>query len=156
MEYCCLVWMGSSTSRLDKIQHKALKVIGPGSWLPSLKHRRLVAARSFTFKLSYLPTTSPLKAILPSPANPRPVGGRCTRLATETAHCHPVQLKSMLPVRICSSLQGSYPDCIIPLWNSLPATILPARPQPRQLQSFKEKCNKYLLHLNWQAAIDAL
>ena len=138
MEYCCLVWMGSGTPRLDKIQHKALKEIGPGAWLPSLKHRRLVAALSFTFKLSYLPTTSPLKPILPPPANPRPTGGRSTRLATETAHCHPLQLKSTLPVRIRSSLQGSYPDCIIPLWNSLPATILPARPQPSQLQSFKE------------------
>ena len=39
MEYCCLVFMGSCTSRRDKIQLKALKVIGKGAWLPSLKHR---------------------------------------------------------------------------------------------------------------------
>ena len=156
MEYCCLVWMGSCKSRLDRIQYRALKVIGPGAWLSSLKHRRLVAALSFTFKLSYLPTTSPLKPILPPPANPRPVGGRSTRLATEAAHYHPLQLKSTLPVRTSSSLRDSYPDCIIPLRNSLPATILSAEPQPRQLQSFKEKCNKYLLHLNWQTTTDAL
>ena len=80
----------------------------------------------------------PPKPILPPQANLRPVGRHSTRLATETAHCHPPKLKSTQPVHIRSSLQGSYPDCIIPLWNSKPATILPARPQTRQVQYFKE------------------
>ena len=129
-----------------------------GTWLPSLKHRRLDrGCCAFVHLQAVLPSNNkPPEArlpIIPPPATPRPVGGLSTRLATETAHCHPLQLKSTLPVHTCSSLQGSYPDCIFPLWNSLPATILPARPPPRQLQSFKlEKCNKYLLHLNWQAA----
>ena len=39
--------------------------------------------------------------------------------------------------------------------NSLPATILPARPQPRQLLSIKEQCYRYLLRLNWQTTTDA-
>ena len=64
LEYCSLVWMGAPCHILDRVQKRALKIIGPGLWLPSLHHRRMVAAQTVLFKLWYLPVDHPLKSLL--------------------------------------------------------------------------------------------
>jgi len=56
MEYAPLIWMGAAPShlaRLDRVQHRAAKLIGPGVVLPSLRVRREVAALSYIYKLHF-------------------------------------------------------------------------------------------------------
>ena len=51
LEYASLVWMGaapSHLSRLDSIQRRALRIIGPETELQSLSLRRYVAALTYT------------------------------------------------------------------------------------------------------------
>ena len=71
MDYCPLVWMGAATTtlrQLDAVQLRALKIISRGSWLPSLALRRAVAAHKYLYKLQCLPTSSPLRAMIPAVA----------------------------------------------------------------------------------------
>ena len=58
MEYCCLPWIGAPSACLDRVQRKALHVIGHGAWLPSLQHRRTEAGLTFLYKLHVSPTTA--------------------------------------------------------------------------------------------------
>ena len=57
MEYSFLTWMGASASslkQLDRVQHWALRLIGPGVVLPHLSHRRMVGALCYMYKLHAL------------------------------------------------------------------------------------------------------
>ena len=97
LEYCSLVWMGAPCHILDRVQKRALKIIGPGLWLPSLHHRRMVAAQTVLFKLWYLPVDHPLKSLLPPSAVVRPADLRPTRQSVGRTHTH--QLHSGLQNR---------------------------------------------------------
>ena len=81
MEYCCLPWIGAPSACLDRVQRKALHVIGHGAWLPSLRHSRTVADLTFLCKLHCLPNSSPLKTLLPAQATIRPAVLHPTRLS---------------------------------------------------------------------------
>lgn len=157
MEYCCLVWMGASTlARLDRIQHRALKVIGPGIHLPSLHHRRMVSALAFLYKLWYLPAESPLKTLLPPKTMPRPLDSHPTRLSLHRSTCHQFQLSTGLPRRSRNSVLQAFPACAVSTWNSLPSEIIPSPPSCKQLQQFKQTVNAHLTRLDWLNATDAL
>ena len=68
MEYARLVWMGAPAShiqRLDNVQRRALRIIGPGAILPSLAVRRTVAALSCMYKLHFITGPPQLHAVLP-------------------------------------------------------------------------------------------
>ena len=156
MEYSCLVWISGHCARLDRIQHRALKLIGPGTWLPTLSHRRMVSALCLLYKLCYLPVTHPLKSLLPMPANTRPTSLHPTRLSIRQSLSHPHQLSSDLPVKSRNSMRNAFPDCAIPEWNSLPADVLSVQPHPAHLQVFKIRAHRHLLSLGWLTATDAL
>ena len=71
LEYGLLTWMGAlqtTLRQLANVQRRALHVIGPGSFLPSLEVRRAVAALCFLYKLHYLPGPTILTRLLPPPA----------------------------------------------------------------------------------------
>ena len=73
LEYGMLTWMEASQTalrQLANVQRRALHVIGPGSFLPSLEVRRAVAALCFLYKLHYLPGSAILTRLLPPPAPP--------------------------------------------------------------------------------------
>ena len=58
MEYCLLAWMGAAHTHLHqlaRVQRRALHIISEGTWLPSLTHRRMVAACTFLYKLFCTP-----------------------------------------------------------------------------------------------------
>eukprot|EP00117_Sycon_ciliatum_P015231 scpid90198/ scgid15163/ len=57
LEYAPLVWMGAASSHLrllDRVQRRALHILGPDVLLQSLAARRLVAALSYMYKLMCL------------------------------------------------------------------------------------------------------
>ena len=67
MEYCCLPWIGTPSACLDRVQRKALHIIGHGAWLPSLQHRRTVAGLTFLYKLHCLRKQQPTQDPSASP-----------------------------------------------------------------------------------------
>ena len=157
MEYAPLVWMGAPAShiqRLDNVQRRALRIIGPGAILPSLAVRRTVAALSCMYKLLFITGPPQLLAVLPphrvSPANPR------TRNQHNNATSHAYQLSDTLPVSAPSVVKRSFPYCCIGAWNSLPDRLLSQRPHKTRFQSFKTKVYRHLRDSNWYWATDSL
>ena len=157
MEYAPLVWMGAPAShiqRLDNVQRRALRIIGPGAILPSLAVRRTVAALSCMYKLHFITGPPQLLAVLPphrvSPANPR------TRNQHNNATSHAYQLSDTLPVSAPSVVKRSFPYCCIGAWNSLPDRLLSQRPHKTRFQSFKTKVYRHLRDSNWYWATDSL
>ncbi|XP_072017132.1 uncharacterized protein [Amphiura filiformis] len=77
MEYASLCWMSASTTTLkllDSIQSKTLRIIGVDEQqvrmdlnIPSLHHRRQVAAASVLYKMHTSLCPPNLKALLPKP-----------------------------------------------------------------------------------------
>ena len=79
MEYASLCWMSASTTLqlLERIQKKALKIIGIDSDearanfnIPSLHHRRQVAAAVVLYKMHTTHCPADLKRLLPPPTIP--------------------------------------------------------------------------------------
>ena len=145
MEYCPLAWMGAAETNLQQlngVQRRALHIIRAGTWLPSLTHRRLVAACTFLYKLIFLPPLSPLRSLLPPKA---PVPSQSTRLATSSIKGHSHQLETGLPIRSNSRSLRAFPACVVPVWNALPRSLLNDAPTAKKMQSFKVGVNKHLL-----------
>ena len=156
MEYCPLAWMGAAEThlqQLNRVQRRALHIIGAGTWLPSLTHRRLVAACTLLYKLFYLPPLSPLRSLLPPKA---PVPSQPTRLATSSIQGHSHQLETGLPIRSNSSSLRAFPACVVPIWNALPKSLLKDAPTAKKMQSFKVGVHKHLLRQNWFGQTDSL
>lgn len=154
LEYCPLVWMGASDTalkRLDQIQLRALKVINPLAWLPSLNIRRTVSGLCYIYKLLSLPQGSPLVSLLPARVT-RHVTGHCTRQQSQQPDQHCYQLASDVPLSARNSILRSFPNAVLPMWNSLPAGFLKDPPCLKRLQSFKEKVYYHLLRSNWEWA----
>ena len=79
LEYSPLVWMGAAQShlaRLDRVQHRAMRIIGHHVLLPSLAMRRHVAGLTYMFKLHCLAGPERLVNLLPPPAPPPAQGPR--------------------------------------------------------------------------------
>ena len=156
LEYGMLTWMGASQTtlrQLANVQRRALHVIGPGSFLPSLEVRRAVAALCFLYKLHYLPGPAILTQLLPPPA---PLLQRETRM--QLAVHHNYQLTHPQSRHSRSNVQRSFPDAIISTWivNSLPSVVLQAFPSSRGLQTFKTRVYYHLRSTLWQWATDCL
>lgn len=157
MEYAPLVWMGAPPShiqRLDRVQRRALQIIGPGAILPSLAVRRSVAALSCIYKLHYIAGPPQLRSVLPPPrdhpANPK------TRSQRRSATGHAHQLQECLPPSAPFVLTRSFPHCSVGDWNSLPPSLLTQAPHRKGLQSFKTKVYRHLRSHNWYWATDTL
>ena len=152
MDYCPLVWMGAATTtlrQLDSVQLRALKIISRGSWLPSLALRHAVAAHKYLYKLQCLPTSSPLRAMIPAVA-PELQGH--PRTNQQSRICHELQFAMPRNRHSRSSAQRSFPSAIVEDWNRLPPELITAPLTLHRLQQFKEGVHKYLQSADWHWA----
>ena len=160
LEYCPLVWMGAPSSylaQLESIQRRALRIINPDYWLPSLAIRRAVAALCYIYKLMTLPASSPLRSLVPQQRPDLPLPTVCsTRHQSATAQLNRFQLASAVPFTARNTILHAFPSGILNTWNSLPATLLPDSPTSKHLQSFKEKVYYHLRSKNWEWATTRL
>ena len=117
MEYSCLVWMGASDTslrQLDRVQRRALHLIGPGTYLPRPAHRRAIASLCYIYKLHYLANSHPLAGMLPpaGATHTRPTGQSATErhhyqlLSTNPAHTSLRQLRGF-PLLVLRTVEFS-------------------------------------------------
>jgi len=157
LEYAPTVWMGAATThlrQLDRVQRKALHILGPGVLLQSLAERRMVYALTLLYKLQRADGLDQLRVLVP-PRNELQELRHPTRSQTQARH--PAQLQHPLPPSAPNFLQRAFPYGLIAEWNALPATILPAQ-QPRAISTntFKGKVHRYLRRSRWLWATDSL
>ena len=155
MEYCPLVWCGAATrhlARLNRVQKRALSLIGPGISVDSLAARRTVSGLCLLYKLFCGPRLPSLQALLPPPITPV----RNARTRRQSLPSHNFRLAATLPTRSINNVRRSFPHAIIQEWNSLPPSILAEKPHLRSLQSFKSKSYEHLKKKNWRWASDSL
>ena len=116
LEYCPLVWAGAAhyhLSRLDKIQKRALSLIGPGVSVDSLALRRSVSSLCLLHKLMSGPRLSTLANLLP-PQQRAPPTYTEPRTRRQLAETHPFQLSVTLPRKSNDTILRSFPyrtDC---------------------------------------------
>ena len=142
MECCPLAWMGAAHTHLHQlacVKRRALHIIGEGTWLPSLIHRRIVAACTFLYKLFYALALNALRSILPPKAA---IPRRHTRVATSSIQVHLHQLETSLPIWSKSSSLRTFPACVVPIWNDLPKSFRQDIPTAKKMQSFKFEVHK--------------
>eukprot|EP00117_Sycon_ciliatum_P006569 scpid70576/ scgid6250/ Probable RNA-directed DNA polymerase from transposon X-element; Reverse transcriptase len=155
LEYAPLVWMGAASShlaRLDRVQKRAMAIIGPGALLQSLCHRRIVSGLVYLYKLQCIPGPPQLTAMIPPPANH--VEARRTRSQPPPGQQHHVQLQQVLDRRAPAYASRSFPFSVVSVWNSLPSEIVRAPLSLKRLHTFKEDVHKYLTHQHWLMATD--
>ena len=98
LKYCPLVWSGAAAchlERLDKVQKRALSLIGEGTIIDSLALRRTVSALCLLYKLLSSPRLTTLQPLLP--AQLTPVNNPRTR--HQLSESHSFRLSLDLPVR---------------------------------------------------------
>ena len=130
LEYAHLVWMGATRThlqQLDRVQRRALHILGPGVVLQSLQARRMVGALTYIYKLMCMDGPSTLRSLVP-PTQPLPTCPR-TRLEQERSSRHSFQLCSELPwlvgiVVLLGHQTGIKPSATC-LCAKLCATLLP-------------------------------
>ena len=158
LEYCSLVWMGATPSTLgllDAVQHRALRYIGPGAYLPSLHIRRQVGALAYLYKLHCLRGPPQLTSMLP-------IKKHITDTHLQTRHHHRQrsnhnhQLQTDLPPTSRNNALRSFPNCVIPTWNATPPNLFDDFPTAKRLQQFKTGCCLFLLQQQRTAAVDRL
>ena len=136
-------------AKVDKIQKRALSLIGPGVSVDSLALRR---SRSLLHKLMSGPRLPTLANLLP-PQRAPPTEPRTRRQLAET---HPFQLSVTLTRKSNDTILRSFPYGPIAAWNSLPASVVRAAPASKDLQGFKTRAYNHLKRQNWLWATDAL
>ena len=97
MEYSPLAWLGvdpTHLNKLNRVQLRALKIIGPTSALRTMHARRTVAAATYMYKLKFSELAPQLRCLLPPPMLP-PDTLRTRRQVSRTRR-HPRQLTNPL------------------------------------------------------------
>ncbi|KAI8502616.1 hypothetical protein Bbelb_193180 [Branchiostoma belcheri] len=144
MEYASLCWMGASVTSLilDSIQKKALRIIGVNEHdattelnIPTLLHRRQVAAVSLIYKMHMSTCPPGLKKMLPQPYTIR----RTTRSSLSTGK-HTLTV----PVSRTHATGRTFIHTAVDIWNSLPDNVV-GRITDNNLQSFKTRVHRHLL-----------
>ena len=140
MEYNSHLWAGaskSSLSCLDKVQGRAVKLIGDNcvsSTITSLSHRRNVGCVVLFYRYFFGKCSSELRASLP----PLQVFGRNTRLAGSS---HPYTIATVAH-RTVHYRESSFFSRVSRLWNSLPIEVFP---NCYDVCKFKNNVNQYFL-----------
>ena len=132
---CPLVWMGAAAthlSQLDRVQHRALTLIGTGAAMDTLSLQRRVAGLTTLYKLHYI--TSPALAATRPAIAIAPAIAPATRRRSAANLAHELQLQTALPARSCNVVLRSFPECLIEAWNELPATLLRDAPSAKGMQ----------------------
>ncbi|XP_072020331.1 uncharacterized protein [Amphiura filiformis] len=143
MEYASLCWMSASTTTLkllDSIQSKALRIIGVDEQqaridlnIPSLHHRRQVAAASVLYKMHTSLCPPDLKALLPKPFVIR----RASRLSMPS---HALTE----PVSRTLSTGITFVHVAVHVWNGLPDSVV-GEITGYGAQSIKSRVHQHLL-----------
>ena len=157
LEYSPLVWMGAAHTNLqllDRVQHKAMHIIGPNILLPSLAARRHVAGLTYLYKLFSSDGPHRLLALLPPPAASLPASNTARMTRQQAIPHHNFQFHQPLPRHSPNFLMRSFPYCLIEEWNNLPPTTLSSRPTLKSLQGFKCKVNDHVNRTRWLWATD--
>ena len=157
LEYAHLAWIGAAKShlqQLDRVQRRALHILGPGIVLQSLEARRMVGALTYLYKLMCPESPRMLTSLVP-PLQPPPTCPR-TRQDQELSQRHQHQLRNELPASAPNFLRRSFPFCAIAEWNSLQPSLLDRAPALKHMQSFKSNVHKLLRQREWVWATDSL
>ena len=149
MEYSPLVWLGAAhLNKLDRVQLRALKIIGPTSALQTLHARRTVAAATYIYKLKFSELAPRLRCLIPLPMLP-PDTLRTRRQVSRTRR-HPHQLTNPLSRDSPNYLKRSFPYSTIDFWNCLPASVFPAEhPTAKHMNTFKRRVNRHITDQPW-------
>lgn len=156
MEYCPLVWMGAAAthlSRLDRVQRRALALIGQGAAMDTLAVRRQVAGLTMLYKLHHVTRPASLIALRPAQATQSAAAPR-TRQQSAVSHRHELQLQTALPARSCHAALRSFPESLIEGWNELPPAMLNQAPSLKGMQQFKTRVFHHLKRCAWSWATD--
>ena len=147
MEYASLCWMSASTTSLkllDSIQSKALRIIGVNEQqarlelnIPSLLHRRQVAATAVIYKMHTSLCPPDLKRMLPQPY--------VIRRATRTSLSMPSHALTE-PVSRTYSTGRTFIHTAVQTWNSLPDSVV-GEISDNGFQSFKCRVHQHLLSI---------
>ena len=149
MEYSPLVWLGAAhLNKLDRVQLRALKIIGPTSALQTLHARRTVAAATYMYKLKFSELAPRLRCLIPLPMLP-PDTLRTRRQVSLTRR-HPHQLTNPLSRDSSNYLKRSFPYSTIDFWNCLPASVFPAEhPTAKHMNTFKRRVSRHITDQPW-------
>lgn len=139
LEYCSHVWGGAPATVigiLDRIQSKAIRLIGDDSLtssLQSLAHRRCVAALTLFYRYFFGDCSLELKSIVPRVFH-------STRLTRSSSNQH--RYAVCTPRSHTVSHSSSFIIRTARLWNALPSSCFPLLFNP---QLFKSSINKLAL-----------
>ena len=147
MEHACLSWMSASPTvlnQLDSIQQKGLRIIGVNQAtactelaIPSLQHRREVAAIKVLYKMHTSHCPRDLQELLPCPYT----SGRTTRASSSMPN-HALAM----PHAKTSTLDRTFLHSAIRIWNALSDTVV-GKIKVASVQSFKQRVNKHMMSL---------
>ena len=143
MESGSIVWSGAAATNLqflDRVQHRATRMLGQDIPLDSLSHRRKVGCLSYLYKLKCCDVKSRVQDILP-PMGVRRDTGYGTRFQARRGSPHPFQLQSTLSRRSLNLAKRSFPNVAIDDWNSLPELMFRKGIERSGLQKFKCEVN---------------
>ena len=125
MEHACLSWISASPTvlnQLDSIQLKALHITRVNQVtactelaIPSLQHRREVAAVTVLYKMHTSHCPRDLQELLPCPYT----SGRTTRASSSMAN-HALAM----PHAKTSTLDRTFLHSAVRIWNALPDTVV--------------------------------
>ena len=145
MEYASLCWMSASFTSLkllDSIPSEALRIIGVNEQqarlelnIPSLHHRRQVAATTVIYKMHTSLCPADLKGMLPQPY--------VIRRATRTSLTMPSHAL-IEPVSRTYSTGRTFIHTAVHIWNNLPDSVV-GEISDNGFQSFKSRVHQHLL-----------
>lgn len=133
MEYCSHIWPQSACHILDRIQSKAVRLIGEAALtdsLQSLGHRRRVSCLALFYKYYFGQCSAEIANIVPKPI----LYVRNTRKA---ANINPYLVQ--VPRCRTELYKNSFLPSTAILWNKLPPHVFPAS---LNLQQFKQAINR--------------
>ena len=123
MEYAPLSWMSASEThlrRLDDIQHRASRIIGPAAQLEPLSHQRLISGLGLLHRMHKPEQPQVLQSILP----PKLSSARLTRSNCGEQALQPLAGRTRSGKWSLQQYDRSFLPAIIPVWNSLPQTVI--------------------------------
>ena len=139
MEYTSICWMSAAPTylhRLDRLQERAMRTIGPDVFVDGLDHRRRVGAITYLFKLMCAEAPAEVAKLVPARLQlpRRPI----TRRQVQTCSGHGFLLSNPLPIGAADRIRRAFPFCIINDWNSLPPVLFDGGIKLKAIQRFKE------------------
>ena len=147
MEHARLSWMSASPTvlnQLDSTQQKALRISRVNQAtactelaIPSLQHRREVAAVTVLYKMHTSHCPRDLQELLPCPYT----SGRTTRASSSV----PNHALAMLHAKT-STLDRTFLHSAIRIWNVLPGTVV-GKIKCQRVHSFKQRVKKHMMSL---------